>query len=479
MNRLIYGILILGAIPTVTLADTADTARIKQDVVASVAQRKPHLIQLSDQIWALAETALRETQSAKLLADYAEQHGLHVERGVAALPTAFVASFGSGRPIVGIVGEYDALPGLSQKAVPAKQPRIEGAGGHGCGHNLFGTASLAAAVAIKEQIEAGRLRGTIRFYGCPAEETLVGKVYMARAGLFNDLDVCLAWHPGDKTAADTDGSRAMVDFRVDFRGRTAHASSNPWLGRSALDGLELFTHGLNMMREHVKPSVRMHYVITQGGDVPNVVPERAQLWCWVRDTERSGVEEVLGRLQKVAQGAGLMAEVETRVTVQGGVSEMLVNQAGAKLVQANLDRLGPIVYTEEEQQFARAIQRATGVELKGLDGTVRPLRPQPTDPPGGSTDVADVSWIVPMLNLRVTAAPAGVPWHSWAVAACGGMSIGHKAMMRAADVLAMTMVDLFSDPQALQAIQAEFREKTKGHAYKPLIPEGPPRLPNH
>lgn len=477
MTRHVPILCILMVIPSSACAGADATAGMKQDAIAAIDKRKPELIELSDKIWALAETALRETESARLLAGRAEREGFHVERGVAGLPTAFVASFGSGRPIVGILGEYDALPGLSQKALPRKQPRAEGAGGHGCGHNLFGTASLAAAEAVKEQIAAGRLQGTIRFYGCPAEETLVGKVYMARAGLFNDLDVCLAWHPGDKTASDTDGSRAMVDFLVDFHGRTAHASSNPWLGRSALDGLELFTHGLNMMREHVKPSVRMHYAITQGGIVPNIVPERAQLWCWVRDTERSGVESVLARLKKVADGAGLMAEVESKLTVQSGVYEMLVNQAGAKLVYTNLAAMGPIAYTEEEQEFARSIQREAGVEPKGLDGSVRPLSPQPTDPPGGSTDVADVSWIAPMLNLRVTSAPVGVPWHSWAVAACGGMSIGHKAMIRAADVLAITMVDLFSDPQAIPAIRAEFHEKTKGYSYKPMIPDGPPRLP--
>jgi aminobenzoyl-glutamate utilization protein B len=361
--------------------------------------------------------------------------------------------------------------------VPTRQPRVEGGAGHGCGHNLFGTASLAAAVAIKEQIAAGGLKGTIRFYGCPAEETLVGKVYMARAGLFDDLDVCLAWHPGDKTAADTDGSRAMVDLLVEFRGRTAHASASPWIGRSALDGLELFTHGLNMLREHVKPSVRMHYVITKGGDVPNVVPDRAQLWCWVRDSKRAGVEDVLGRLRKIAEGAGLMAEVESRLTVQSGVYEMVVNDAGSKLLQANLVRLGPIAYTDTEQQFARSIQREVGVETKGLDGSIQPLKPQPPDPSGGSTDVADVSWIVPMLNLRVTTHPAGVPSHAWPVVACSGMSIGHKGMLYAADVLAMTMVDLFTDSQARDAIRAEFREKTKGQPYKPLGPTGPARLP--
>jgi aminobenzoyl-glutamate utilization protein B len=269
----------------------------------------------------------------------------------------------------------------------------------------------------------------------------------------------------------------MVDFRVDFRGKTAHASSNPWIGRSALDGLELFTHGLNMLREHVRPSVRMHYVVTRGGDVPNVVPADARLWCWVRDSKRTGVDEVLGRLRNVARGAGLMADVEASLTVQSGVHEMLVNQSGARLVQANLARLGPISYTAEEQAFARQLQTEAGVPAQGLDGSVRPLRPPPDDPPGGSTDVADVSWLVPMVNLRVTAFPTGVPGHAWPVVACSGMSIGHKGMLYAADALAMTLVDLFTDPEARSAIQAEFREQTRDFQYRPLLPKGPPRLP--
>ena len=343
-----------------------------------------------------------------------------------------------------------------------RRPSTPGGAGHGCGHNLLGAAALGAAVAVKQQMATGRLKGTVRFYGCPAEETLVGKLYMARAGVFDDLDVALAWHPGDRTAADTEGTRAQVDIRVDFRGRAAHAASNPWAGRSALDALELFTHGLNLMREHVKPSVRMHYVITQGGKVPNIVPDYAQLWCWVRDSQRGGVDEVLGRLRKVADGAGLMAEVEAKLTVQGGVPEMLVNEAGARLLQANLERLGPVEFTAPEQQFAREVQRACGVEPKGLDGSIQPLRPQPPDPTLGSTDVAAVSWSVPTLNLRVTTVPAGVPGHAWPVVACSGTSMGHRGMIHAAMILAATAVNLFEDEPARQAIRAEFRRKTRG-----------------
>jgi aminobenzoyl-glutamate utilization protein B len=449
----------------------------KREALASVDRHREDLVGLADRVWAYAETALRERRSAAALADEAERQGFRVERGAAGLPTAFVASYGTGRPILGLLGEYDALPGLSQKVQPTKQPLEPGAPGHGCGHNLLGAAALGASIAVKEQLAAGRLKGTVRFYGCPAEETLVGKLYMVRAGLFDDLDLALAWHPGDRTASDTEGTRAQVDFRVAFRGRAAHASSNPWAGRSALDGLELFAHGLNLMREHVKPSVRMHYVVTQGGVVPNIVPESAELWCWVRDSRRGGVDEVLGRLRKVAEGAGLMAEVETKLTLQNGVPEMLVNEAGATLLQANLERLGPVVFTAEEQEFAREVQRACGVEPTGLDGSVRPLEPQPPDPTRGSTDAAAVSWRVPTLNLRVTTVPAGVPGHAWPVAACSGMTFAHKGMIHAAKVLAATAVDLFESEPARQAVRAEFRKKTAGPSYRPLIPDGPPALP--
>jgi aminobenzoyl-glutamate utilization protein B len=449
----------------------------KEEAVAAVEKRRAELIALSDQIWAYAETALREKRSAKALADYAERQGFSVKRGVAGMPTAFVATFGEGSPVIGILGEYDALPGISQKASTVKEPLEAGAGGHGCGHNLFGAASLGAALAIKDLIAAGKLRGQVRFYGTPAEESVGGKIYMAREGLFNDLDVCLAWHPGDKIQADTQSTQAIVDFVVEFKGKAAHAAADPWNGRSAVAAMEFFTFGLNRMREFVKPSVRMHYAIQKGGDVPNVVPEYARVWCWLRDTKRTGVEELLGRVRKIAEGAALMAGVESKLSIQGGDYEMLVNMAGARAIHTNLKWLGPIEYTSEEQEFARAIQRGTGVELKGLNGEVQPLEEPRPDPPGGSTDVGDVSWIVPTLHLSVTTAPEGAPWHAWPVVACGGMSIGHKGLVYAAKAIAVTVVDLFENPSLRQSVQAEFKEKTRGHVYKPYVPEGPPPIP--
>lgn len=449
----------------------------KTAVVKSVEKNQADLIRLSDEIWANAETALRETKSSKLLADYAESNGFIVKRGVAGMPTAFIAEYGSGKPIIGIMGEYDALPGISQKAQPVKEPFQIGAAGHGCGHNLFGAGSLGAAIAVKELIQQGKLRGTVRFYGTPAEEAVGGKIYMAREGLFNDLDVCLDWHPDTEIAANMQSSQAMVDFTVEFKGKAAHAASDPWNGRSALDGVELFLDGVNMLREHVRPSVRMHYVIKSGGDVPNVVPEYASIWMWVRDSKRSGVEDVFARVKEIAKGAGLMAGVESKVSVQSGNYEILVNQHGAQVLQKNIEALGPITYTSDEVAFAKKIQEVSGGEQTGLNGRINTLRPTKENPDGGSTDVGDVSWIVPEITALVTTAPANAPWHSWAVVACGGMSIGHKGMLYAAKCLGMTMVDLFENEQLRQNIRSEFDSRQKGEVYKPYVPDGPPPVP--
>jgi aminobenzoyl-glutamate utilization protein B len=449
----------------------------KLAAVASIDRHRAELITIADQIWEFAETALQEYRSAALLAEFAESQGFAVERGVAEMPTAFVASYGSGRPIIGVLGEYDALPGISQKVQTTREAFEEGAAGHGCGHNLFGAASLGAAVAVKELIAAGELEGTVRFYGTPAEEAVGGKVYMVRAGLFQDVDAVLAWHPGDETAADTEGSQAIIDVIVEFRGRTAHAAYDPWNGRSAADGVEVFTFALNLLREHVRPTVRMHYVVSHGGDVPNVVPDYARLWVWFRDSTHQGVEELLERARAIAEGAALATGTEVTFRVQAGDWEMLPNMAGAELLHENLTWLGPLEFTEEEHEFAREIQRATGVDPVGLKGEIEPLDLDPGEPEGGSTDVADVSWAAPTIHLAVTTAAADAPWHAWPVVATGGMSIGHKGMVYAAKAMAATMVDLYQDADRLAAIRKEFTEKTEGVEYVPFIPEGPPPVP--
>lgn len=448
----------------------------KKQVVSTVDNQAPKLTDISDKIWAHAEIAFQETESHKLLADYAEANGFTVERGVAEIPTAFVATYGSGKPVIGILGEFDALPGLSQKAVPNKDPLKEGEPGHGCGHNLFGTASLGAAIAIKELIEQGKLKGTIKFFGTPAEEKFFGKLWMIRAGLFKDVDVCMDWHPGPETKAAVQTGLALVDFTVEFKGQAAHASADPWNGRSASDALELYTTGINYYREHVKPTVRIHYHIQDGGQVVNVVPDYARLWVRVRDVKREGLNEVYERVKKMAEGAAIMANVDYEVKLVSGIYEVLVNRTGAGYLQKNLEFLGPLTYTPEETSFAKKIQEATGKPQVGLHSKVEPLEETKENAGGGSTDVGDVSWVVPVIRLSAATAPIGTPWHSWAVVACGGMSIGHKGMLHASKALALTMVDLFEDPKKIEAVKAEFKQRKGDHVYSGLVPDGPPPI---
>ncbi len=468
---------LLMCILAATTAAAADLEPVKEAAVAAIDANSAELTGLADQVWAFAETALRETRSAALLEDFLESEGFAVDRGVAGLPTAFVASYGEGRPIIGILGEYDALPGISQRAQSTQEALEPGAAGHGCGHNLLGTAGIGAALAIKELIEAGTLHGTVRFYGSPAEETVGGKLYMVRAGLFDDLDAAITWHPDVNVRADTQQNQAMVDFVVEFEGRAAHAAYDPWNGRSAADGAEVFTFALNLMREHVKPTVRMHYVVTDAGDVPNVVPAYARVWCWLRDSNATGVNQLLERARHIAEGAALATGTTAKLRMQSGSWELLLTMAGATLIHDNMAWLGPIEYTNEEQEFARTIQRATDAEPIGLEGEPEPLDLDPQGVQGGSTDVGDVSWQVPTLHFSVTTAPIGAPWHAWPVVACGGMSIGHKGMLYAAKVMAATMVDLYGNPAALAGLRQEFEEKTQGIVYVSYLPDGPPELP--
>ena len=453
------------------------TLQKKEYVLTSVEKHQKALIALSDDIWSYAETALMEHKSSKALADYAEAQGFAVERNVADLPTAFIASYGTGKPIIGIMGEFDALPGLSQKAQTTKEALEVNAPGHGCGHNMFGPGSLGAAIAIKELMEKGQLKGTIRFYGTPAEEDLAGKVYMARTGVFNDLDVCLDWHPSYLNEASVQSSQAVTDFSINFKGKSAHAAADPWNGRSALDAAEFFTTGINSLREHVKPSVRMHYVYSNAGQVPNVIPAEASVWLWIRDSKRSGVAEVAERMKNIAKGAALMAGVDYEVKLNNGLYEILVNQAGANVLQKNIAFVGPITYTTEEIEFANNIMKEYGLEAKGIDGSIHEMKETAEEAVGGSTDVGDISYIVPEISLGAVTAPVGSPWHSWVVVACGGMSIGHKGMLFASKSLGTTMVDLFEDATLRAEIKEEFLKRKGGEIWKAMLPDGPAPIP--
>ena len=466
----------IGLLSVVLLTASDDWSKNKKAIDKSVEKHRKALIKISDAIWSNAELALEEHKSSKILADYAEKNGFNVERGVAGMPTAFIATYGSGRPRIGILGEFDANAGISQKAQSEKEALIEGAPGHGCGHNLFGTGSLGAAVAIKELMAKGKIKGTVVFYGTPAEETIFGKVWFARSGLFNDLDVCVDWHPGDDMEAATQSSKALIDFRVNFYGKSAHASADPFNGFSAVDGMELFTTGINYYREHIKPTARIHYQIEKAGDVVNVVPDKAQIWVRVRENDRESLSVVYERVKKMAAAGALMAEVEHEINLISGIYEILPNRRGAGAIQANFEMLGPIKYTNKEMEYAKEIQRATGKPEVGMDGTIYPLK-ETKPAQGGSTDVGDVSQIVPVVRLSTPAAPKDAPWHSWAVVACTGMSIGHKGMIQASKALGMTMVDLFEDPQLVKEVTAEFNERKGSGKYEAMIPPGPPPVP--
>jgi aminobenzoyl-glutamate utilization protein B len=339
---------------------------------------------------------------------------------------------------------------------------------------MFGTASLGAAVAVKDWMEANNVKGTIKFLGTPAEEKFFGKLWMIEAGLWNDVDVNVSWHPSAETKADVQSSLALVDFIVEFYGQAAHAAGDPWNGRSASDALELYTTGINYYREHVKPTVRMHYHIQDGGQVVNVVPDYSKLWVRVRNSDREGMMPVYEHVMKMAEGAAIMANVDHKVSLVSGLHEVLVNRAGGAIMQSNLELLGEIQYTEEEIAFGKKIQEQTGKPQVGMDAKIRPLEETKENPGGGSTDVGDVSWNVANINLGVTVAPKDTPWHSWAVVACSGMSIGHKGLLYAAKAMSMTMVDFFEDAALREAMREEFLERKGDYVYKGIIPPGPP-----
>ena len=450
--------------------------KLKKELLNSLEQKSSALISISDNIWEAAEVAFREEKSAEYLIEYAEQNGLTVEKGLAGMPTAFTATYGEGKPVIGIIGEFDALPGLSQTTVPYKSELVEGGAGHGCGHNLFGTASLGAAIAIKELIEKGDLKGTVKFFGTPAEEKFFGKLWMIREGVFDDVDICMDWHPGDNTEANVQPSLALVDFMVEFTGQAAHASADPWNARSASDALELYTSGINAYREHVRPSVRMHYHIQDAGQVVNVVPDYSRIWVRVRDITKEGLQPVYDQVRKMAGGAAIMANVDHKVSLISGIHDLLPNRTGGAVMQKNLEALGDIKYSQQEIDFAIEMQKANGKPTLGIDGKIRPLRETLKSPGGGSTDVGDVSYNVPVVSLAATTAPKGVPWHSWSVVASSGMSIGHKGMMHAAKALGMTMIDIFKDKKLREEIKKEFDERIGEYEYDPYLDPGPPPI---
>ena len=418
-----------------------------------------------------AETALNEYKSAELHVDLLKDNGFTVECGVAGIPTAFVASYGSGYPVVGIMAEYDALPGLSQVPTATQKKPVEpGKGGHGCGHNLLGTGSTAAAIAAKIIMEKNSLKGTIKLFGCPAEETLVGKIYMAKEGVFDGTDVCFYWHPSSKNHAGLPLTIAMNNFEVMFRGKTAHGAADPWNGRSALDAVELMNAGVNYLREHVKPTVRIHYMISHGGQAPNIVPDYAKAWYFVRDNTREGIEHVYKRVMKCAEGAALMTETDLEVNLITGTYAYLPNHELTRLLDRNLRMVGPPPFSAEDQAYAKEMQRNLGVEEKGFSTEIREYSDEEKRG-GGSNDVADVSRLIPTSGeLTIATNPQGIPGHSWAVASCSGSPGGLKGMMVAAKTIAASSIEVLMDTEIVEKAQAEFKERTKDLPYKSAVP---------
>ena len=467
---------ILFIIGSTFLVNSQSANKLKKELLNSIDKKSIELTVLSNKIWEAAEVAFREEKSAEYLINYAEENGLKVEKGLAGMPTAFTATYGEGKPVIGIIGEFDALPGLSQTTDNFRNELVEGGAGHGCGHNLFGTASLGAAIAIKELIEGGELTGTVKFFGTPAEEKFFGKLWMIREGVFDDVDIVMDWHPSDHTEANVQPSLALVDFMVEFTGQSAHASADPWNARSANDALELYTSGINAYREHVKPSVRMHYHIQDAGQVVNVVPDYSRIWVRVRDITKEGLQPVYDQVRRMAEGAAIMANVEHKVSLISGIHDLLPNRTGGAIMQKNLEILGDIQYTQDEIDFALDMQKVNGKPLIGIDGKIRPLRETLESPGGGSTDVGDVSYNVPVVSLAATTAPKGVPWHSWSVVASSGMSIGHKGMLHAAKALGMSMIDIYKDKKLREEIKKEFNERIGDYNYDPYLNPGPPPI---
>lgn len=452
-------------------------SRQKRTALQQVDEFSAEIHRMASTLWEYSETGLMEAQSSDFLADVLEREGFTVERGVAAMPTAFVASWGNGRPIIGILAEYDALPGVANAPVPHRQARDDGVtSGHGCGHNLFGAGSVGGAIALKRAMDEHGIAGTVRLYGTPAEETLIGKVYMAKAGYFDDLDAALDWHPGLVTETRNQSGRALNNFTVEFFGQAAHGSADPWNGRSALDAVELMDDGVNLMREHIQPTARIHYVIPNAGEAPNVVPEYARVWYYVREINRDRVEEYYDWILKIAEGAAMGTRTEHKVTLLTGVHETLLNRPLQEAVQRNLELVGAPAYPAEYQQFARALQGSIGLEQSGLDLEVKPLADEPQPASGGSTDVAEVSYITPSAGFSVTTAAADVPWHSWATSASHGTPWAPMASDVAAKVIAATGVDILTNADLRRRARAFFDDATGGRPYESPIPldQSPP-----
>lgn len=456
--------------------ETKDELRPSQQIaIAEVDRRADELKAVNKAIWEFAEIGLQEKKSSALLVEKLKEAGFKVKTGISGMPTAFVASYGSGKPVIGILAEYDALPGMSQKVAPQREPVEPGANGHACGHSGLGSGALGATLAVKAAMEKHEIKGTIRLYGTPAEETVIGKVYMTLDGQFDDLDVCLHWHPSDKNGAWAASSKALVSAKFTFHGTPAHASVSPESGRSALDAVELMNIGANYMREHVKEDARLHYVVVDGGGAPNVVPPQATVWYFCRADSHRDVEYNFRWLQDIAAGAAKMTRTKLTLQIDTDCHEIIPNDPLAEVITRNLERIGAPTFTEEEKLFARRLQEPLIEQFNSqfemaIDEQIH--RKKDAKPSKGSTDVGDISWRVPTGGLRTACMAHRSPGHSWQNVACIGSSIGEKGILYAAKTLAASALDLMEDPRLIAAARADFDQRMKDKKYFSFIPEG-------
>jgi aminobenzoyl-glutamate utilization protein B len=432
------------------------------------------------QIWEHAELGYKEVKSSALHQKTLKDNGFNVQAGIAEIPTAFVATFGEGKPVIGILAEFDALPGLAQTAEPVKKSIAGKAGGHGCGHHLFGTASVAAAIELKNTMIKNKIKGTIKLYGTPAEEGGSGKVYLVRAGLFDGVDVVIHWHPGATNEANPSSALANISAKFRFRGQSAHAAGAPERGRSALDGVEAMDNMVNMMREHIPQESRIHYVITDGGKAPNVVPDFAEVYYYARHPNREVVKELFDRIVKCAKGAAMGTETTVDYEIIGGTYDVLALPVLAKVMHENLTKVGGVNYSPEEIAFGKTLQESFPVKNRPAitnASKIEPYKDESYRTGGGSTDVGDVSYAVPTVGLRTATWIPGTPAHSWQAVACGGTDIGGKGMMVAAKTLTLMGIDLLMDKSLIEKATADWKvARGADFKYVPLLGDRKPAL---
>jgi aminobenzoyl-glutamate utilization protein B len=448
----------------------------KNEIINELNSKKDSYGIIAQKIWNYAEMGYQEEKSTALLQKTLNDEDFSITNGIAGMPTAFIAEYGEGKPIIAILGEFDALPGLSQQAVPEKKSANKEAG-HACGHHLFGTASAAAAITVKNWMKTNKIKGTIRFYGTPAEEGGSGKVYIVREGLFNDVDAVLHWHPSSLNAASAGAALANKSAKFRFYGVSAHAAAAPEKGRSALDGVEAMNTMVNMMREHVPQEVRIHYVITEGGKAPNVVPDFAEVYYYARHNNRKIVIDVFDRMVKAAEGAALGTGTTMDFEMIGGTHELLPNLTLQKLMHDNLTLVGGVTYTDKEKIFADKIAKSLGYKQADLNAAYN-IQPYKTKAKAfGSTDVGDVSFTVPTAGMGSATWIPGTPAHSWQAVASGGTDIGNKGMMVAAKTISLTAIDLFLDNSLLEKAKKEFiKRRGEDFNYIPMLGNRAPAL---